>query len=324
MNVLVTSAGRRVKIIEYLKKTLNPMGGIVIAADCDTRAPALYFADRFEIVPRIGDVAYIPSLLQICSKYNVKGIISLIDPELEILAKNRAVFENRGIKLILSSLEMVQTSFDKQETFRYLNKLSIPAVPTVDNYEQAVSLIESKEFKFPLIVKPKKGSASLNISIVESIGELKNAFYHSANMVVQPFYKDKEYGIDVYVDMINGHLVDMFIKEKIAMRAGETDKSISVHNRQIEKLIKELVAKTNFSGPIDIDCFEKDGEYYISEINPRFGGGYPHAFEMGCNFMEYIVTNLNEEGNPAYTGFNYESGCIMMKFDNIKILKNIE
>lgn len=29
-------------------------------------------------------------------------------------------------------------------------------------------------------------------------------------------------------------------------------------------------------GQIDIDIFDINGEYYISEVNPRFGGGYPH------------------------------------------------
>mgnify|MGYP001222853750 CR=1 FL=1 len=133
MNLLVTSAGRRVKIIEYLKKALRKIDGKVIAVDCDHRAPALYFADEFEIVPRINDENYIQILIEICNKYDIKGIISLIDPELEILAKNEQIFDEKEIKLILSPLKMVQICFDKQETFNYLQKFSIPAVPTFDD-----------------------------------------------------------------------------------------------------------------------------------------------------------------------------------------------
>src|SRR5699024_9044184 len=133
--------------------------------------------------------------------------------------------------------------------------------------------------------------------------------------------KDKEFGIDVYIDMISGDLVDLFIKEKIRMRAGETDKSISIHNDKIEKLVKQFIEQTDFIGPIDIDCFEYNGNYYISEINPRFGGGYPHAYEMGCNFMDYIVYNLQDEINETYKGFNYEKDYVMMKYDYVLLEK---
>lgn len=321
MNLLVTSAGRRVKIIEYLKKALRKIDGKVIAVDCDHRAPALYFADEFEIVPRINDENYIQILIEICNKYDIKGIISLIDPELEILAKNEQIFDEKEIKLILSPLKMVQICFDKQETFNYLQKLSIPAVPTFDNMNDVMKLIKNKEFEFPFVVKPRKGSASQGLFIAKNVKELEMAFNSTDNMIIQPFFKDKEFGIDVYIDMNEVHLVDMFIKEKLSMRAGETDKSISVHNKKIETLIIDFIEKTDFIGPIDIDCFEYDGRYYISEINPRFGGGYPHAYEMGINFMEYILTNIMGESNSKYQGLNYESDFMMMKYDNVKILK---
>ena len=105
------------------------------------------------------------------------------------------------------------------------------------------------------------------------------------------------------------------------MRSGETEKSTSEHKDKIERLVMETISKNDFSGPIDIDCFEKDGEYYISEINPRFGGGYPHAYEMGCDFMAYIVNNLNGKINSKYTNLRYDPNYVMMKYDNVKVIK---
>src|SRR5699024_12002495 len=126
------------------------------------------------------------------------------------------------------------------------------------------------------------------------------------------FYKDKEFGIDVYIDMISGELVDLFIKEKIKMRSGETDKSVSIHNSKIERLVKEMIKVTDFKGPIDIDCFEYNGEFYISEINKRFGGGYPHAYELGSDFMTYIIKNLHKETKDIYSTYKYVSNINMM------------
>ena len=321
MNILVTSAGRRVKVVEYFKSALKPIGGNVIATDCDAHAPAIYFADEFEIVPRIDSPDYIDILLNLCKKYDISAIISLIDPELELLAKNQEIFEDNQITLVLSPIEAVQISFDKYQTYHYLNDKGISAVPTYESLEVVQGLLNDNVLSFPLVVKPAKGSASIGLYIVHSKNELIEAFQKYKGQIIQPFYKDKEFGIDVYIDMVNGELVDLFIKEKIKMRAGETDKAKSIHNEKIEKLVLETIKYTSFSGPIDIDCFEYDGEYYVSEINPRFGGGYPHAYELGCDFMTYITKNLQNEANDKYSTYKYEANLIMMKYDNVKIIQ---
>lgn len=323
MNILVTSVGRRVKIIEYFKQVLALNEGKVIATDCDINAPAIYFADDYEIVPRIDDPNYIEILLDVCKKHKIDAIMSLIDPELEVLANNQSLFNSNNVKLILSPSKYIDISFDKYNTYTYLYSKGIQSVPTYSDLNIVKHLLQLGDLTYPLVVKPAKGSASLGLFIVENKNELHEAFHKFEGQIIQPFYKEKEFGIDVYIDMLSGELVDMFIKEKIHMRAGETDKSISIHNEKIEALIKKLVQKTKFVGPIDIDCFEYKGEYYISEINPRFGGGYPHAFESGCNFMSYILSNLQGKENKLYNGFNYEKDLVMMKYDNVQLVNRL-
>lgn len=320
MNILVTSAGRRVKVIQYFRNAFQNKGK-VIAADCDHKAPALYFADKFELIPRIDNENYIQEVVSVCKKHKVDALVSLLDPELEVLAKHKDFFTENEVQLILSPLEMVDMSFDKQKTYDYLSNLDIPAVPTYSGKGSFIETIANGKYNYPAIVKPGKGSASLGLFEVNNENELNNVYCENKDLIIQPFYRDKEFGIDVYIDLINGELTDIFIKEKLLMRSGETDKSVSIHNGKIEKLVKELIDKTNFRGPIDIDCFEFDGEYYISEINPRFGGGYPHAYELGCDFMTYIVNNLEGRNNKPYETFSYEKGLIMMKYDDVKIIK---
>lgn len=317
MNVLICSAGRRVKLIQYFKKTLSNNRGKVIAADCDLNAPALYFADGYDLIPPIDDNEYVSSVVALCEKHNINGVVSLIDPELEVLANDKEKFNEIGVTLVLSPLDMIQYCFDKQETYYYLSEIGISAVPTYSELEQVKVLQNKQELTFPLVVKPGKGSASIGIEITNNSTELESIFTKSDNLIIQPYYKEREYGIDAYIDMISGELIELFIKEKIKMRSGETDKSISVHNDKIERLIKDFITKTKFIGPIDIDCFEYNGNYFISEINPRFGGGYPHAYEMGCDFMEYIVNNLEGNANNRYGGYSYEKGYVMMKYDDV-------
>ena len=86
--ILLLSVGTRNKIVEYFKNAFQEEG-LVLAADASPLAPALYAADKYFIVPRIDDSDYLDRVLSICEAENVDGILSLIDPELEILAKNQ-------------------------------------------------------------------------------------------------------------------------------------------------------------------------------------------------------------------------------------------
>ena len=137
--------------------------------------------------------------------------------------------------------------------------------------------------------------------------------------MIQEFLDGQEIGADVYIDMVSREVVSIFTKKKLLMRAGETDKAESFKNKKLFELIKRFVSEIGYSGPIDIDIFDIDGEYYISEVNPRFGGGYPHAYECGANHMKFIVNNLKGEANESILGENYEDGVFMMKYNEIMV-----
>ena len=104
------------------------------------------------------------------------------------------------------------------------------------------------------------------------------------------------------------------------MRAGETDKARSFKDVKLFELISNLVEKIGYEYVIDIDIFRINGEYYISEINPRFGGGFPHAYEVGVNFPKMIINNLNGKVNEEQIG-EYVEDILMAKYNEVKIWK---
>ena len=59
---------------------------------------------------------------------------------------------------------------------------------------------------------------------------------------------------------------------------------------------------------------------YISEVNPRFGGGYLHAYECGERFPFFLMNNMNGIVNKPCIG-KYESGVYMMKYFDIHMMK---
>lgn len=317
MNILILSAGTRNKVVQYFKNTIGA-NGKVIAADMQKIAPALYEADSYYVVKRITDPNYISTVLDICRKEKVNGVLSLIDPELSLLASNRDAFEEVGVKIIGSEYELCERSLDKWSMYEWLSAHGYNCAKTYIDFSLFEADVATGKISFPVFVKPRFGSASIAISKAHDIKTAKFLFEQQENMIVQEFLNGQEIGADCYIDMISGELVSVFAKKKLLMRAGETDKAVSFKDAKLFDLIERFVNECGWRGEIDIDIFDVDGEYFISEVNPRFGGGYPHAYECGVDHMKLIINNLNGIANDRHIG-DYDEGVYMMKYNEIMI-----
>ena len=317
MNILVLSVGTRNKIIQYFKKELQGKGK-VIATDMSRLAPALYEADAFYIVPRMTEAGYIEKILEICRKEKIQGVLSLIDPELSLLAENKDRFAEIGTCVIGSDYEVCERSLNKWEMYQWLEEHHYRCAKSYVDKEEFFKDIEKGEAKYPVFVKPVCGSASIAISKVYDRETIDLLFQHNEGLMIQEYLEGQEIGADCYIDMISGKLVSIFTKKKLVMRAGETEKAESFIDPKLNELLSSFAEEMGYRGQIDIDVFEKDENYYISEVNPRFGGGYPHAYECGVNHMKLIVNNLEGKENEKLEP-DYEEGIYMMKYNEIFI-----
>ena len=320
INILILSCGTRNKIIEYFKNELDGIGN-VFATDSSELAPALYEADEYFIVPRIDEPGYLERILEICKKHKITGVLSLIDPELSILAKNKQKFLDVGTTPLVSDYEVIERSFNKYHFNEFLKDNDFNFMKCYIDIETFEKDYKAGNIDFPVFVKPVTGSASININKVDTKQELDLLFSRYDNLMIQEYMDGIEYGVDAYIDLISGELVSVFIKEKIKMRAGETDKSVSVIDNKLLEIVKDFVNVAGYKGIIDIDIFKVDNEYYISEVNPRFGGGYPHAYEVGVNTPEQIINNLLKNKNQVRIN-EYPVNTIMMKYNETKIIYN--
>ena len=318
MNFLILSAGRRTKLVEYFVNEFKGFGKI-IATDCDNLAPALYVADKGYIVPRIDSENYIEKIKEICEIEDIKGLISLIDPELSLISKNEKEFRKIGVTCFLSPYDITEMCFDKYKMFRFLEENSFNTAKSYINFREFKEDYENNKIKFPVFIKPVCGSASIDVKKVNTLEELDFLMNRYDNLIIQEFLDGQELGIDVYTDIISGEVVSIFAKEKVRMRSGETDKSKSIKCDKLFSIIKDFVEKLGSRGPIDIDVFRINGEYYISEVNPRFGGGHPHAYECGENFMKFIKNNLEGKENDINIG-NYIEDIYVIKYDTLSII----
>ena len=319
-NILFTCAGRRTYLLKYFKEQLGNEGK-VIGADMQLSAPALSVADVKEQVPAVYAHDYIDRVLDICRRNDVAAIICLNDLELPILAANSERFAAEGILPIVSPPEIIDICFDKYRTARYVESLGLSTPATYINLAEAKEALAAGRLAFPLVLKPRWGSGSIGIEFVNNLEELsevyamllkkvKKSILATAStgeeyILIQQKIEGQEYGMDVMNDLA-GRNRGVSVKKKLAMRAGETDKAQTVNNAEIRAIGMKLGENLHHIGNLDVDVFEKDGKYYVLELNPRFGGGFPFSYEAGVNFPKAIIEWL--KGNdiddsmliPAY------------------------
>ena len=320
MNILILAAGTRNKIVQYFKKAIGETGKVV-ATDASDLAPAIYDADKYYIVPSISEPGYIETILDICKTESIDGALSLIDPELSLLARNKDRFADAGTTIIGSSYDLCEMSLDKMQMYEWLRSHEYRCLASWRDKTEFYRAIEKGGVSYPVFVKPILGSASVGISKVYDKAGIEVLYSYNEDLMIQEYADGQEIGADVYIDMISGEVVSVFLKKKIKMRAGETDKSVSFKDDGLFALIERFVSEAGYRGPIDIDIFEIGGEYYISEVNPRFGGGYPHADEAGCDHMNMILENLMGRPNARCIG-KYDEGIYMMKYNEVMILSS--
>lgn len=316
MNILILSCGTRNKIVQYFHRAVAAVGGYVIVADCSRLAPALYSADKYYIVPKMHEKGYIEVVLDICRKENVKGVLSLIDPELGFLAKHAELFKSINTTVVGSSYSLCERSLNKYQMYEWLRDNGYKCAKSYLNKQIFLNELDEGKVHYPVIVKPVEGSASIGISKADNSIALDYLMNQEEDMMIQEYLKGQEIGADVYIDMVSGEVVSIFTKKKIKMRAGETDKAVSFKDENLFNFIEKFVKEAGYQGPIDMDLFEIEGEYYILEVNPRFGGGYPHAYECGVDHLKMIIENLAGRRNLKQIG-QYESRIYAMKYCEI-------
>ena len=313
MNILFTCAGRRTYLLKYFKENME-IGDKVFATDMQLSAPALQVADVKLQVPAVYDPNYVNITLDICKENNIDALISLNDLELPILAEQKGRFEELGTKVIVSNPKVIDICFDKYKTALWVESLGMNAPKTYVTLEDAKRAIENGEIEFPLFMKPRWGSGSIGLESIADMEELEvyynllfkkikktilaTASVGNEYIMVQEKLTGNEYGLDIMNDLDGNH-VAVSIKQKLAMRAGETDKAVTRDIPKLREIGKKIGENLKHIGNLDVDIMQRaNGDYCVLELNPRFGGGFPFSYEAGVNLPLAIIKWLRGEDVP--------------------------
>lgn len=323
MNILFTCAGRRYYLIDYFQKN-KPRGAKIVAVDMQNTAPALGIADKAYIVPAADDEKYMEKIKEICKKEDIKAVISLNDIDLPKIAIQKEEFNKIGVLLLVPNEKAIDICYDKWKTIGFAETLGLRCPKTYLTYYEAVNSLSADELGFPVVIKPRWGSASIGIEITDNIEELHHAYRYlrkkllrtapfcvkNANkdqgILFQEMLRGKEFGMDVFNDF-NGKVVAVYVKEKLAMRSGETDKAVLRNHPELQDMGHKIGSGLKHIGNLDCDIFDCDGQLYLLEMNPRFGGGYPFSHMAGANFPAAIYSWLQgKEADPSCFQYHYD------------------
>ncbi len=320
INVLILSAGRRVELVKCFKKAAKDLdiSGSVIAVDCSPTAPALYFADKYRLVPRIDSGDYIKALIEICNEEKVSLVVPTIDTELLLLAENRKKMEDAtGARILVSSLSVVNICRNKLNTQSYMEEhgFKVPHLYTAQE-------IRNGNAKYPLFVKPIDGSSSIDTYRVNDKTELDAILTLVKNPMVQDYMDGEEYTIDVFLDF-DSNIITMVPRLRIATRSGEIMKGRIVKDADIMADVRRLMEELKPVGHITVQCRKTYRGIEYIEINPRFGGGAPMSIMAGADSCKNLyrllkgeVLTYNEDYRENITFLRFDS-CIMLNEDMV-------
>lgn len=304
MNILFTAAGRRSYLIRYFKKALMGRGNVIVANSI-ADSPAMLVADRSYLVPYIYEKDYIEKILEICKKEKISLLFSLHDLDGWFLSKHKADFERDGTLFVGADFDFTNICLDKYKSYRYLNEHSILTPKT---YLKPEEYFENNTKVVSVIIKPRWGFGSNNIMTADTKEEI-NFIYHyfekrknkklinflgydddEPSTIIQELIKGNEFGNSIIHDINNKYLGQLII-QKLAMRSGETDSAIPIKNLSIEKIGKKISSLSKHKGVLDCDMFFNGTDYFVLEMNPRFGGQYPFSHVSGANVPDILINN---------------------------------
>ena len=329
MNICLLSAGRRVALLECFRGAMRGLGltGRVFVVDCSRSAPTFYLADDAWKVPPCTAPDFVPTLLDLCERERIRLIVPTIDTELPAYAAHRQDFAAIGVTVAVSGPETVAIAADKILTHRWLTDNGFP---TVRQATPAEVLARPDEWRFPLIAKPRGGSAGMGVIRATSPEALRLAVAERDDLVVQEMAPGREHTVNLYVDQ-SGRCLCAVPHRRIEVRGGEVSKAVTVKDPGLIAMAKRIAeALPEARGPLNFQCFLEphpsplpargEGQgggvslIRVIEINPRFGGGYPLTHAAGADFTRWLLQET--VGLPVDAACDdWQDGLAMLRYD---------
>jgi carbamoyl-phosphate synthase large subunit len=307
--VLFTCAGQRVDIVTAFRAA----GATTIATDVDQLAPALYHADRRALVPRVDEPGYIAALRDLVALHDVRLIVPLTD--LDHLELARARDDLGGAVVLVPGEEAIARCADKFLAHEFFESQGIGSPPTW------LPGGVPGDIRYPVLVKARRGFGSRHIYKAGNARELEFFLgYTTAESMVQAVCRGTEFSVDVFSDL-DGRCLAAIPRTMIESKGGESIKGMTIKDAELIEFGRRVSEALPIIGPANVQCFrEPDGELQVTDVNPRFGGGFPLPTAAGSRYPELALALANGERPEPRFG-DFREGVAMTRFFSQVILE---
>ncbi len=312
MNILITSAGRRVSLIRAFRKEAKKIepDSKIFAVDLNPGlSSACNISDGSFKVPKVTSSEYISTLTDLCERNDIDLVIPTIDPELPVLATNKDQLECNGLKVVVSNMELVRACQDKTNTVQFFKEREIPTP----------QIIDKDNLRYPIYAKPYDGSSSENNYIIQDASELRDYHTNDEELLFFDYLDHKihnEYTLDLYYDR-NSDLKCVVPRKRVEVRGGEVNKGLTEKNILVPFVKEKLGHVPGARGCLTLQLFlnRENQNIHGIEINPRFGGGYPLSYLSGANFLKWLIEEYLFE-QPIEYFEDWEADLLMLRYDD--------
>ncbi len=306
--VMITAAGT--VTAQSLIKALREDGRVlfVAAGDMNPLNATRAFVDEFVTLPQAGDGDFARSCFEAARRMEIDLLVPLIvESEFLPLDEARGLFESIGCRLALPRREIILRTGDKLEFAEFLREIGAPG-PATQAYSQGMEIDH-----FPVYLKPRRGSGSVGTARIESLHSLHEAASGRRDLIVQEAIDGIEFTVDCFA-AAPGRVVAAVPRERIAVKAGVSVKGRTYRHPPIERIVREVVAKSGLQGPANVQgMLRADGGFSIIEMNPRFSGTLALTTAAGINFASLLIDTIEGRPVPDLIG-RHEDGVTMMRY----------
>ncbi len=292
-NILVTSASRKIGLIQVVKNAANKVHSSiqVIAADASDTCLAKHFSDDFWKIPLISQID-IQAFISDCHARSIRLIIPSRDGELAFFAENKPVFEQAGIHIMVSDKESIRKCIDKLAFYHENGSIQSRVIATFENIDS----LKSTRF----VVKERFGAGSDSIGINLSKEEASDHAKQLKFPIFQPFIEGSELSIDAYIDT-TGKTKGIVMRKRELVVNGESQITTTIQEPALEKEFLGIIDSLKLSGHIILQAIiDSKGEIHVIECNPRFGGASTLSIKAGLDSFYWAYLESSSVSLEAY------------------------
>jgi carbamoyl-phosphate synthase large subunit len=312
LNILLTSVGRRVELLRAFRRAYErlSLAGSIVATDTDALAPALQLADVPVLVPPTAAEGYLRALVGTCERERIGLVLPLIDPDIPVLARNRERIEATGARLAVVSDAAATVTMDKWLTAGFFRDIGLATPPS-----WLPGQLDPGSANYPLIIKPRTGSAGQNVFRATNSRELAFFSDYVSNCIVQEFLPGPEITSDVACDT-EGRVLAIVSRRRIQVRGGEVSKGVTIHDERIISACTLIASKLPAIGPMTVQCMMRDDAPVYTEINARLGGGLPLSIAAGVDIPAMLLASTARVSFARPRIGDYVRGLYMTRFED--------